>query len=171
MEKFNDFFGALQEEFRINGTYAEIRNPKSEIPWSDGFGVYTIWHNEINLDALIYVGLTGKRKRDKNGALGDHSRSFKDRTARWTPYRFCESKKDHEDFRFSFRYGTEYGSEQRQHKYQVDAYRNTIPYNQLVIITLDLTNNTKYSPALLESLILTRYLSETGDLPPANNEL
>jgi hypothetical protein len=171
MESFNDFFCALQDEFRSNGTYDEIRNPKSEIPWSEGYGVYTIWRNEINVDGLTYVGLTGKRKRDKSGKLAKNSGSFKSRSTRWTPYRFCESKEDHEDFRFSFRYGPKYGSEQARHKHDSDAYRNTIPYNQLLIVTLELTGNTKYSPALLESLILTRYLAETGDLPPANNEL
>ena len=171
MESFNDFFGALQDEFRSNGTYDEIQNPKSKIPWSEGYGVYTIWRNEINVDGLTYVGLTGKRKRDKSGKLAKNSGSFKSRSTRWTPYRFCESKEDHEDFRFSFRYGPKYGSEQARHKHDSDAYRNTIPYNQLLIVTLELTGNTKYSPALLESLILTRYLAETGDLPPANNEL
>ena len=33
------------------------------------------------------------------------------------------------------------------------------------------TKTKRYSPALLESLILTKYLAEKGDLPPANNEL
>ena len=117
------------------------------------------------------MGLTGKYERGECGKAQLNDGRFKKRSGRWTPYRFCESEKDHEDFRFSFRYGPKYGSEQARHKHDSDAYRNTIPYNQLLIVTLDLTGNTEYSPALLESLILTRYLAETGDLPPANNEL
>jgi hypothetical protein len=174
MESFNDFFGALQDEFRSNGTLDEIRNAQFKIPWGEGHGVYTIWHNKIDVDYLIYVGLTGKYKRGECGKKAQlNDGRFKKRSGRWTPYRFCESKKDHEDIRFSFRYGPKFNNvkEQGRHKYDNDAYRTTIPYNQLLIVTLDLTGNMKYSPALLESLILTRYLAETGDLPPANNEL
>ena len=170
---FNEFFRKLQKEFRETDGYNEIRNAQSKIPWGEGYGVYTLWENKIDVENLIYVGLTGKYKRTGQGKAQLNDGNFKKRSFRYTPYRFCESKKDREDLRFSFRYGPKYTTsrEQEKHKYDVDAYHKKIPYNELVIVTLDLTGNTKYSPALLESLILTRYLEETGDLPRANNEL
>jgi hypothetical protein len=171
---FNDFFGGLREEFESYEAIGVIRGPRYHIPWPDGYGVYTLWQNNIAAEGLIYVGLTGKYRRGDDGKVNLNAGSFKKRTSRYTPYRFCESaKKDPEDLRFSFRYGPKYSNvaEQGRCKHDLDAYRHTIPYREMIVVTFDLSKYQKYSPALLESLILTEYFNDKQDLPPANNEL
>jgi hypothetical protein len=172
MNKFNKFFKNLEKEFNDLNSLKEIRNSDHKIHWGEGYGVYTLWNKEIDFKNLIYVGLTGKYTRDIDGKVKLNPQTFSKRKYRYTPYRFCESTKDQEDLRFTFRYGPNYkGKTQGKNKYERDAYKNTIRYKDLIIITLDLTKIKKYSPALLESMILTEYLAEKGDLPPANNEL
>lgn len=173
MKDFNTFFEDLRKEFDEAKAYKEIRYPEGKFKWSEGHGVYTLWKQEIKTDNLIYVGLTGKYTRDTRGKIKLNNGSFKKRDNRYTPYRFCESRKDLEDYKHTFRYGPKHskGGEQAKAKYDMDAYSTTISYNEMIIATFELTNKKDYTPALLEALILTRYLSEKGDLPPANNEL
>jgi hypothetical protein len=53
-----------------------------------------------------------------------------------------------------------------------DAYAKAIIYDELFIVCFLIDeNNSDYSPALLESVFLTSYLKESGDLPIANNAL
>ena len=174
MKDFNTFFEDLRKEFEVTKAYKEIIYPKGKLKWSEGYGVYTLWKQEIKTDNLIYVGLTGKYKRDERGKIELNNGNFKKRDTRYTPYRFCESRKDLEDYKYTFRYGPLHskGKEQAKAKYDKNAYSYTIPYNEMIIATFDLTNKKdKYTPALLEALILTRFLSEKDDLPPANKEL
>ena len=173
MNSFITFFENLREEFDQVGAYKELKYPKSKIDWGEGYGVYTLWKQEIKTENLLYVGLTGKYARDPRGEIKLNNGSFKQRAGRWTPYRFCDSRKDPADYKYTFRYGPKHSNVSRQGKakYDMDAYATTIPYNEMIIATFDLTNKSDYTPALLEALILTRFLSERGDLPPANNEL
>ena len=170
---FDDYFKQLDNSFDEAGDRSEINSPKGKIVWPDGFGVYTVWRSEVSVKGLIYVGLTGRYSRDENGDMAQPRNSFQNKATRWTPYRFCESPQDTSDHKFSFRFGPKYSktADQNRHKYERDAYSQTIPYKELIVLTFDLTNNKEYSPALLESEILTRYLFETGTLPPANNSL
>lgn len=172
-KSFNDFFLEIKKEFKDAGKLNEIVRPRSKINWGSGFGVYTIFHQTIDYDGLVYVGLTGKYTRDKNGIVSLTDGNFKKRSVRYTPYRFCESIKDPLDFRFSFRFSPKFtdGKRQGKAKYDRDAYDHTIFYKDLVLLTFDLNKHPKYSPALLESLILTKYHSVASELPPANNQL
>ena len=173
MEHFNEFFQKLLSEFRAEKALHEIQSPAGKIKWPPSFGVYTLFNKEVNYEKLLYVGLTGKYKRQNDGLITISSGAFKQRAYRWTPYRFCESLKDDEDFRFSFRFGPKYSHTKQQEKikYRPDAYQATIPYANLIIFTFDLLDNRKYSPAFLETLILNKYWMVNGQLPPANNQL
>jgi hypothetical protein len=75
---------------------------------------------------------------------------------------------------YTFRFGPKKSStdEQRAIMFSKDAYNHTIEYNELYIVCFSIDeNNPEYSPALLESIFLTTYLKESGDLPVANNSL
>jgi hypothetical protein len=61
---------------------------------------------------------------------------------------------------------------QAQIRYDFEAYQTSIAYNKLEIHCFSVDeNNNIYTPVLLESLLLTKYLKTTGQLPPANNSL
>lgn len=173
MKKFNTYIENLTSEFSNSDSYTLINNISKRINWPKGYGVYTLWNKSISYENLIYVGLTGKYKRNKFGVIELNSGSFGKRSIRYTPYRFCNSPKDDDAYRYSFRYGPKYskGKLQNNHKYDKNAYRHTILYSDLLIVTFNVDTMKAYTPALLESLILTNYFIEEGKLPPANNEL
>ena len=173
MECFNLFFNKLLSEFKTANKLNEMRNQYGRLKWGEGFGVYAVFNQKIDYSNLLYVGLSGKYIRDIDGSVILNNSSFKKRVNRYTPYRFCESIKDTEKYRFSFRYGPKFrkASQQGKVKYQSDAYRDTIPYKNLIIYTFDLSGNQVYTPSYLEALILNEYWKVNGQLPPANNEL
>lgn len=173
MEEFNVFFKNLMNEFRIENKLNEIRSPTGKIEWGPGFGVYTVFKQTIDYSNLLYVGLTGKYKRTEDGLLRPVGGSFNKRNYRWTPYRFSESSKDTEDYRFSFRFGPKANktSDQAKIKYQPDAYKDSVPYQELIICSFDLSNSQIYSPSFLEALILNKYWTVDGRLPQANNQI
>lgn len=168
--RFDSFFKDLLADFgERNLSY--IQCCKESINWpKKAYGVYTIWQEEICYDNLIYVGLTGKYSRDKNGLVNLNGGTFASRKTRWTPYKFCEKIEDGE-FQYYFRYGPTYGSHQRDNQHKIDAYSSSISYEDLRLLLFNLADMSAYSSSLLESLILTRYYQEDGKLPPANNEL
>ena len=127
-------------------------------------------HDSIE-SSEIPVGMAVSYNND--GEIILNSGSFSHRSSRFTPYRFCDSTKDSDDFRFTFRYGPKYSKTniQGKHKYDDDSYKNTVAYSDLVIATFNVAHMKDYTPTYLESLVLTKYLAEEGNLPPANNEL
>ena len=169
---FNTFLETLIDDFQKQGRLTSIRPSESKIKWPEGFGVYTLWHHTVDVAGLIYVGKTGKYVRSGN-SVTPNGGSFANRTARWTPYRFCESRNEPEQLKYTFRYGPKCRSvsDQGKIKYNANAYNQTIPYRELIIVTFDVRDSLSHSPASLETLILTQYLLETKTLPPANNEL
>ena len=175
-EQFIKYYNSLVEGFKSKFNFTEIDCKKEKIIWPKKSGVYVIWKNDnSSLDNLIYVGMTGKYKRVSKEEVVFNSGTFNTRDERYTPYRFCESVKDYDDIRFSFRYGPKgkNGSEQSKIKYQDNAYEKTIPYSELKIHCFHVSDNHRdyYTPELLEKEILTKYLKSSGNLPPANNEL
>jgi hypothetical protein len=171
---FNTFYTRLIHEFQSNGSVSVLQGGPRAFAWPDGYGVYVIWETaEGKDDRLLYVGKCGTYKRQPDGRVGLNGSTFKARTLRWTPYRFCESVQDRE-FRFQFRFGPKLSNVngQAKIKYDSDAYRETIPYASLRVDCLVIDPaDPLTSPALLESRILTAYLSEHKTLPPGNNEL
>jgi len=171
---FNTYYQDLLLNFNQLGIFHEIKPKESNIEWPNKSGVYVIWDDSLIESRLLYVGLTGKfvRPRDQSITIFKDA-TFKSRTKRWTPYRFCESKKD-TDFKFYFRFGPKYSKVaiQSKVKFDSDSYRESIPYRSLRIHCFEVDGkNSEYSPILLESEILTRYLKTFGDLPIANNSL
>ena len=175
-EQFIKYYNSLVEGFKSKLTFSEIDCKKEKIEWPKKSGVYVIWKNNDNsFDNLIYVGMTGKFKRVSKKKVIFNSGTFDKRDYRYTPYRFCQSAKDSDDIRFSFRYGPKgkNGREQSKIKYQDNAYEKKIPYSEIKIHCFHVSDNHRdyYTPELLEKEILTKYLKSSGNLPPANNEL
>ena len=53
-----------------------------------------------------------------------------------------------------------------------DGYSTSIPYEKIRIDFFVIDDwNDRYTPALVESMLLTSYLKEFKTLPPANNSL
>ena len=172
MREFDNFIGTLKQEFKSKNSFHFLTPGKNKIIWPDGYGIYTIWKNTMTYKNLIYVGLTGTFKRKKDGKISLNKSTFKKRSFRYYPYRFCESDKDKKHL-YSFRYRPKYKDLYNQsiNKHQEDAYNEAIIYEDLGIAIFDLSKSSTYTPASLESIILTNYFREEGDLPPANNKL
>ena len=166
METFGEMFSSVSV------------NSRKSIVWPEGFGVYVVWkQNRDELVNLKYIGLTGKFKKDLNGELILNQGQFSKRATRWTPYRFCESPKDGE-YQYSFRFNPKFSNVNDQYKvrHQVDAYSTTLFYKDGLLIDFfifseSLDKNNGYTPASLEAELLSKYLIETRNLPPANNSL
>tara|TARA_B100000963_G_scaffold328132_1_gene316413 strand:+ start:701 stop:1219 length:519 start_codon:yes stop_codon:yes gene_type:complete len=172
MRQFDNFISRLKQEFNSKESFYFFTPGKNNIIWPDGYGIYTIWENTMTYKNLIYVGLTGTFKRNKDGKISLNKSTFKNRSSRYSPYRFCESDKD-KKYLHTFRWGPKYKDLNNQsiNKHKEDAYNETISYDNLGIAIFDLSKLHNYTPASLESLILTNYFREAGDLPPANNKL
>lgn len=142
--------------------------------WPKGSGVYVVWNGKPNLPAnIIYIGMTGKFSRNTDNTILFNGQQFIDQMLRWTPYRFCESLRDGE-YRYSLRFGPKYSgvAEQGKHKYDPNAYRHNIPYRNLHIDCFIINNDhPTLTPIAFKTILLTKYLKEFGDLPPANNSL
>jgi hypothetical protein len=171
---FLEYYNLIKLEFESNSNFTILIENKGKFDWPDKSGVYVIWERKDTLiKNLIYIGMTGKFLKNMDGELNFNNASFKSRLNRWTPYRFCEKEKD-EKMKHHFRFGPKESktSLQAQIRYDLEAYQTSIAYNKLEIhcFTVD-ENNNIYTPVLLESLLLTKYLKTTGHLPPANNSL
>ncbi|MBP9847894.1 MAG: hypothetical protein KBC58_00495 [Flavobacterium sp.] len=171
---FNEFYNNLKSKFEETSDFSCLIGKNESFIWPDSSGVYVIWENIIeNQKKLIYIGMTGKFQKNSNDLLIFNNSSFKSRTNRWTPYRFCETTKDN-DMKFHFRFGPKESktSLQGQIKHEKDAYKFAIPYTKIEIHCFNINDNhSEYSPILFESLLLTKYLKIKGELPPANNSL
>jgi hypothetical protein len=145
-----------------------------KIEWPSGGGVYLVWKdNDKTIKNLLYVGLTGRHRRNNEGKIEFQGSNFAQRQNRWTPYRFCQNIRD-DKFIYTFRFGPKEKNATSQGKimYLPDAYKITIPYSKLLIVCLRLAeNHDLYTPALCEALLLNDYLKDCNDLPPANNIL
>jgi len=172
--QFIEYYNKLKSEFDSNSNFIILTQNEGTFHWPDSSGVYVIWENLNEIEKkLIYIGMTGKFQKKSNGELVFNKSSFKSRANRWTPYRFCEHEKDG-SMLHHFRFGPKESktSLQAQIKYDSDAYQISIPYDKLEIHCFSIDeNDSKYSPVLLESLLLTKYLKTTGQLPLANNSL
>jgi len=168
-------YNSLVEQFKTKLNFSKIDRIEEKIKWPKKSGVYVVWKdNDNSFKNLIYVGMTGKFKRDKKTRRVIFNKgAFNKREYRYTPYRFCESKKDGEK-QFSFRYipKGKNSKEQSKIKYEKEAYEKTIRYSRLIIHCFHVSESHKdYTPELLEKEILTKYLKSSGELPDANNEL
>ena len=170
---FKKYYEEIKTEFVSNNQFSLIKANSHQIEWPNSSGVYVIWKKLSNgMDKLIYIGMTGKFS-NKKGAIHFNGESFRSRFRRWTPYRFCEHEKDGE-MKFHFRYGPKESNTNKQGKikYDSDAYNYSVSYMNLEIHCFHINaEHSNYTPILLESLLLTKYLKTTGELPLANNSL
>ena len=170
--KFEKLYSELKQNFLSANSITTIHPILDKIKWPNNSGVYVVWQRVDTGLSLIYVGLTGKFKRKGSSVVLGNS-LFKGRVTRWTPYRFCESYKDSR-YKYHFRFGPVEKAVSKQGLIRFDdhAYRCSIPYTELVIDCFHVDeNHAEYTPAYLEAKLLTVYLKEYGDLPPANNTL
>jgi len=169
---FIKFYNSLREEFLRCNSFLEVRPLNNTIDWPAVSGVYLVWNeNTASERNLIYIGMTGTFRRIANGTVEFNNGLLNDRPERWTPYRFSEQQGN---FQFHFRYGpfSNNTSEQYQIRNEDHAYTHSIPYNNLIIhcFVIDSTHPT-HTPKSIESLLITKYIKETGTLPAANNSL
>ncbi len=172
--EFIDFYNGLIKEFEATSSLTILSEKAGVFIWPASSGVYVIWEKEdLKENNLIYIGMTGKFLKNSNGELIFNNASFKSRTKRWTPYRFCENTSDNE-MKHYFRYGPKESktSLQGQIRYNEDAYKFSIPYTKIEIHCFHINReHPEYTPVLFESLLLTKFLKSNGVLPPANNSL
>lgn len=172
--EFNEFYNNIKSKFEETSDFICLNGKNESFTWPNSSGVYVIWEiNNENQKKLIYIGMTGKFQKNSKGSLIFNNSSFKSRTNRWTPYRFCENERDNE-MKFHFRFAPKESktSLQGQIKHEKDAYKFAIPYTKIEIHCFKINeNHSEYSPILLESLLLTKYLKANGELPTANNSL
>jgi hypothetical protein len=149
--------------------------PYKKVDWPKGFGVYVVWETGKAGDRLIYIGLTGKFKKIQSGACAINSGRFSNRRYRWTPYFFQES--DVSGSAFVFKYGPKYSNNAVQFKsrFETNAYSDSVNYGSLrldfFVFSENVQENYGYTPSLLEAQLLTDYLIENNQLPPANFEI
>jgi hypothetical protein len=172
---FIETYNCLKEEFKVADLFDKVQKTESnKLIWPNSNGVYVIWKNSSDaVRNLIYIGSTGKFKRNKEGKVELNGGTFNQRVYRWTPYRFCKSNKDGK-YKDTLRYGPKFPNVniQGKHKYDEDAYSHAVPYNELVIHRFNIpSDHPKYTGSYIESTLLTSYLKDTGTLPPANNSL
>lgn len=171
---FDEYYEELIRKFQKLNLLDIIKPSECNIHWPDKSGVYAIWDVSKIKPSIIYVGLTGKYIRSKvDDMILFKPGSFRKRAQRWTPYRFCESKKDNV-YKYQFRYGPKHsnGTTQGKHKYDLDAYKVSLHYKFIEIHCFEVNErNLEYTPVLLESEILSKYLIDNSNLPPANNAL
>lgn len=174
-ENFIKTYNHYKQEFEASNYFQNLVCKKNKkLIWPKTYGVYTIWKtNSDSSRNLLYIGMTGKFKRNDQGIVELNGGSFTERSRRWTPYRFCQSKNDG-NFKYTFRFGPKYKNVdiQGKHKYDEDAYSYAVPYNKLVIHCFTIpSDHPKFTGTYIESALLTSYLKDTGTLPPANNSL
>ncbi|MHA8100720.1 hypothetical protein PQG46_02675 [Aquirufa nivalisilvae] len=172
---FTEFYNDLRVSFQKENSFFELNGSNQKISWPKGSGVYVVWkYNTNDAKNLLYVGMTGKFSRNKNGKIDFNKAQLKSRVNRWTPYRFAENEKDSK-YKYFFRYGPKLSStnDQKNIMFDNDAYKNNVPYSDIIVHCFIISeSHEEFSPTLLESLILNKYLKLfNNDLPPANNSL
>lgn len=166
-ENYNSIKALFGSRFR-----SQICENNIKIEWPKGFGVYIVWETSSSNDQLIYIGMTGKFKKKKDGLCTINSGKFSNRKNRWTPYLFQETHANE----FSFKYGPKYNnnSVQLKNRFEEDAYTATISYDDLrveiFLFSENVEDNFGYTPSLLEAKLLSDYLIKNKTLPPANFE-
>lgn len=172
---FIEHYDLKKNEFKECQMFTLISPDNEAVQWPLSSGVYVIWEKVPNeMNKLIYIGMTGKFSRNSNnGTVIFNEAIFQSRATRWTPYRFCEHERDNRMI-YHFRYGPKERNTARQGqiKYDINAYKKSIPYKSLEIHCFHInSDHNSYSPILLESELLTKYLKTEESLPPANNSL
>lgn len=172
MNMFIESYNAIAAVFGKKFTSHKCKK-NTKIDWPNGFGVYVVWKISSSNNELIYVGMTGKIKKDIGGGYAINEGNFSKRKDRYTPYFFQEIQND----TFSFRFGPKHskGSIQSKIRLEIDAYSETIPYENLRVDFFTFSSNVEenygYTPSLLEAELLSKYLIENKSLPPANFEI
>lgn len=169
---FEPYYINLVDQFTDLGCFYEYHPDHGPIDWPrKRRGVYAVWKKlGSGKKELIYVGQVGYFKK---GIPGIHGQWLHQRNTRWTPYRFCEDNQNDIQFLYFFRYKPTYdANQQRAGRFNYDAYEFSIPYSEILIqcFIID-ANHVTYTPILLESEILTKYLKTYNTLPLANNKL
>lgn len=171
---FELYYQNRVDQFSDDRLFYELQPIRAVIVWPPGAcGVYAIWRKESSKKKdLIYIGSQGSFKRNANHEVVFSCASFQALVNRYTPFRFCQDVRRDHAFLYHFRYRPA-PNLVSQAKYNIDAYEESIPYDELVIDFFIIDANHKYyTPELLKTEMLTHYLkTHQTTLPLANNEL
>jgi hypothetical protein len=155
-----------------------LQNPSS------GFGMMFASYGSVKGGALfgrrtqglLYVGRLGSYVNVEGEGLRRKG-AFKDLSDFNEPLRFSDSVEDEETIKHQLRLGPKSVSKEEQHssRFAKEAYAVSLDYSAIgldfFMFTGVLKQDMKYTPALLEAEILTRYLFDAHKLPPVNTEL
>lgn len=164
---FGEFYRNLIERFKGLGCYCLVKGQKVEdLIWPENFGVYVvrrgIGDSDDNAREILYVGMTGKFKRDgllpKNGGL-------KAREVRTSPYCFTNSG-PYKDY---FEFAPKVSVEDLNKIQDADRYGERCKLVDLEIDCFLVERSGDNAPAFLEAFILQVYLKCFKKLPKANN--
>jgi hypothetical protein len=124
---------------------------------------------------LIYVGKAGTYCLSPRGNLGVFG-NFNELSDIALPIRFANDPNDEADIRNNLRIAprSKNKDEQFENRFSKKAYHNSFDQSTLIIdfflFTGNLKNDFRYSPASLQTEILTRYAFSALTLPPGNLE-
>jgi hypothetical protein len=134
--------------------------------WPAGRGVYVV--RQISKgDSILYVGMTGRFKRNGDGSVTMRGGTLAGRETRWHPYSFTRAG----FYKNQFEYGPNYSVNVLLTKAEESRYRYHVPFADIAVdcfVTDGIEG--EVSPAFLETLILQMYMREFKTLPPANNQ-
>lgn len=140
--------------------------PGGNQAWPAGRGVYVVRQISTG-DSILYIGMTGRFKRNGDESVTMRGGVLADREARWHPYSFTKEG----PYQNYFEYGPNYSVNVLLTKAAEGRYRHHVPFVDIVVDCF-VTDGVEreVSPAFLETLILQMYMREFGTLPPANNQ-
>jgi hypothetical protein len=156
----------------------DLKNPSS------GFGMMFASYGAVHGDApfgrrtqgLLYVGKLGSYISVDGEGLRRKG-AFKDLSDFCEPLRFSDGVEDEESMKHRLRLGPKWSSKEEQYnkRFKKEAYGVSLDYSSIGLDFFQFTGNIKqdlkYTPALLEAEIVTRYLLDAHKLPPVNTEL
>jgi len=155
-----DFFKKHSRFYEFN-TFETLRKS----PNLSGPGVYVI---KKNSGETIYVGMSGKIKRDINKIVLNSGTINKRITTSTDPYTFDLNNGEN----VIFRYSPNYSQSKIKNYPMVERYAECFNMRDLVIHCFILQNAVyDVCPSLLESIILQNHFKLFSDLPIANNAL
>ena len=159
-----DFFTRANRFLRI----AAETQIQVSLLWPDGVGVYVVRLKDPDSrwGSVLYVGMTGKIKKNRLGQLVAGGSGFQGRKERYTPYCYTSVGRYADHFEF----GPNASGDAVLELNLEERYQDRHPLNDIVTDCFILTGvETHIAPSFLEALLLQTFISQQRSLPPGNN--